>query len=76
MDLSVPPPAALSPNNPRYAPLVAPHHGQATDCAPTRWVAAAGALPADAVPAGGDNEVDVDHHREAAVFTDAVRGVL
>lgn len=59
MDLSFPPPAAFSPYDPRYDPLVAPHPGRATDYAPTYWVATAGPPPADDGPVSRDVDVDV-----------------
>lgn len=59
MDLRFPNPAAFSPYEPRYDPLVAPHPGRGTDYAPTYWVATAGQPPLDDGPVAGDIDVDV-----------------
>jgi glycine/D-amino acid oxidase-like deaminating enzyme len=59
MEMTQPRPAALSPYDPQYDPLVAPHPGHGKDYAPTYWVASAGTPPADDGPITGDIDTDV-----------------
>jgi len=49
----------LTPYDPTYDPLVAPHPGQGIDYAPTYWVATAGQAPGDDGPIAQDTDADV-----------------
>ncbi len=49
----------ITPYDPYYDPLVAPHPGEGRAYAPTYWIATAGEPPADDGPVTGDIDTDV-----------------